>query len=166
MNSKSQLLAFARYNHWANSLLVNWLLTKDASLMNTELKSSFNTINQTLSHIWFGEYIWMQRILGEEFENIRQHIKSEDIVFISKELLNNSTRYISFLQTIEEINLTNGITYYQATIEKDETTSIGDIIHHILNHSTYHRGQLVTMGRTLGFQDPPKSDYIQFLREK
>jgi uncharacterized damage-inducible protein DinB len=37
------------------------------------------------------------------------------------------------------------------------------IIHHVMNHSTYHRGQLVTMGRELGFMDPPKTDFMQYI---
>jgi len=35
-----------------------------------------------------------------------------------------------------------------------------------MNHGTFHRGQLVTMGRSLGLTDPPKTDFIHYLREK
>ena len=41
-----------------------------------------------------------------------------------------------------------------------------DVLHHVLNHSTYHRGQLITMGRQLGIQNPPSTDYIFWARER
>ena len=42
-------------------------------------------------------------------------------------------------------------------------TSILNIILHVMNHGTYHRGQLVTMGRELGISDPPKTDFMAFV---
>ena len=37
-----------------------------------------------------------------------------------------------------------------------------EFIQHMINHSTYHRGQLVTMGRVLGITDAPGTDYNFF----
>ncbi|MFK5047672.1 DinB family protein, partial [Klebsiella pneumoniae] len=37
-------------------------------------------------------------------------------------------------------------------------------VHHVMNHSTYHRGQIVTMLRQLGVTQIPQSDYIAFIR--
>ncbi|MFN2424735.1 MAG: DinB family protein [Cryomorphaceae bacterium] len=34
-----------------------------------------------------------------------------------------------------------------------------------MNHSTYHRGQLVTMGRQAGLSTPPQTDYIFYVRK-
>lgn len=45
---------------------------------------------------------------------------------------------------------------YKLLSGEPSQTSVLNIIHHVMNHSTYHRGQLVTMGRELGFIDPPK----------
>jgi uncharacterized damage-inducible protein DinB len=35
---------------------------------------------------------------------------------------------------------------------------------HVVNHSTYHRGQLAMMLRQLG-QAPPSTDFTRYLRE-
>jgi uncharacterized damage-inducible protein DinB len=40
------------------------------------------------------------------------------------------------------------------------------VLHHIFNHSTYHRGQLVTMLRQLGSKDIPATDFIAFVKKK
>ncbi len=42
--------------------------------------------------------------------------------------------------------------------------TLADLIRHVVNHSTYHRGQLVTMLRQLG-HTPPSTDFTRYLRE-
>jgi len=121
---------YAEYNRWANQKMSDWLCSKDQALMDIEIKSSFPTINKTLSHIWVAEHVWMCRI-----ENVSE---TDLIKLINYKLLSGDTGESSLLH----------------------------IFHHVMNHSTYHRGQLVTMGRELGFTDPPKTDFIQFCREK
>jgi uncharacterized damage-inducible protein DinB len=40
---------------------------------------------------------------------------------------------------------------------------LADILQHIVNHSTYHRGQLTTMIRQVGVT-PPRTDFLVFAR--
>ena len=40
------------------------------------------------------------------------------------------------------------------------------MIHHCMNHSTYHRGQIVTMARNFGLTDTPSTDYMKYVRIK
>ncbi len=41
-----------------------------------------------------------------------------------------------------------------------------ETVMHVINHSTYHRGQLVTMMRTLGVKTIPQTDFSVFARKK
>jgi uncharacterized damage-inducible protein DinB len=43
--------------------------------------------------------------------------------------------------------------------------TLADLIRHVVNHSTYHRGQLATQLRQLG-QIPPATDFIVYRREQ
>jgi uncharacterized damage-inducible protein DinB len=40
------------------------------------------------------------------------------------------------------------------------------MIHHCMNHSTYHRGQIVTIARNLELTDPPSTDFMRYVRLK
>lgn len=42
--------------------------------------------------------------------------------------------------------------------------ALGELIQHLLNHSTYHRGQVALLLRQLG-QSPPATDFRLFLTE-
>ena len=45
-----------------------------------------------------------------------------------------------------------------------QTNRVGDILRHVVNHASYHRGQLVTMLRQLG-HPAVNTDLIRFYRE-
>ena len=49
MTIQQHLSQYASYNLWANQLMIDWLLSKDPAIMEKEVKSSFPTINKTLS---------------------------------------------------------------------------------------------------------------------
>jgi uncharacterized damage-inducible protein DinB len=47
------------------------------------------------------------------------------------------------------------------TMSYGETSqSVYDMLHHCMNHSTYHRGQVIMMLRQLGFENPPHLDFM------
>ncbi|MCW3088046.1 MAG: hypothetical protein JWQ78_1432, partial [Sediminibacterium sp.] len=41
---------------------------------------------------------------------------------------------------------------------------VKEILLHLFNHGTYHRGQLVTLLRQVGVEEIPRTDYIEFSR--
>jgi uncharacterized damage-inducible protein DinB len=40
------------------------------------------------------------------------------------------------------------------------------MLQHVVNHGTYHRGQITTMLRQLGAEPPKSTDLIAFYRER
>ncbi len=162
MTIKQQLSQYAAYNSWANQQMIDWLLSKDTVLMESELKSSFPTINKTISHIWVAEHVWMCRIEGIEWKNLASRHDGQNTKQISDDLLLSTNYYIKKLNSMAESELERKIDYKLLSGELGQS-SVLNIIHHVMNHSTYHRGQLVTMGRELGFTDPPKTDYMLFI---
>ncbi len=165
MNTNELLKKYTRFNVWANTLMCDWLTSKDGRLMDRELKSSFPTVNTTLAHIWFGEHIWFRRIHGERFENINLVCEGKPVTFISEGLLRQSMDFMEYTAALKAEDLDRMVEYRLFSGETD-ASPLADIIHHIMNHGTYHRGQLVTMGRELGFEEVPKTDFIHFCRQE
>ena len=162
MTLQQHLSQYAAYNLWANQQMIDWLLSKDPLLHDREVKSSFPTINKTLSHIWVAEHVWMCRIEGIEWKNLASRHDGQTTRQISEDLLLSTTYYIGITNSISENELDEKISYKLLSGELGQS-SVFNIIHHVMNHSTYHRGQLVTMGRELGFTDPPKTDFMAFV---
>lgn len=146
---------YANYNLWANTTLVEWLRTKDQAVLEQEVASSFPSLKLTLLHIWQTERYWLSILQRQAPENYSEFTgTTEDVlnglVAKSKEMAD----YINGLSE-EEIEETTLIVnpWFQSDFQNLE------YIMHACNHSTYHRGQVITMGRNVGLTDPPMTDY-------
>src|SRR4051812_23802194 len=59
---KETLLQLARYNVWANKLIIDVLLKLEEEDLDREIASSFSTLKTTVYHTWSAEFIWLQRL--------------------------------------------------------------------------------------------------------
>lgn len=151
---------YASYNRWANERLVNWLKGASEEQLNQEIESSFNSLTKTLLHLWNAEYGWLQTLKskpwgtppGRDFEGSTQDM-FDGFLATSKE-------FEDHVLSLSKKDLQDG-----RPLGSDGTpTSVEAIILHVFNHATYHRGQLITLGRQAGLTEPPRTDYIFYIR--
>ncbi len=154
---------FARYNLWANEKMVNWLRAAPDALLQQETPSSFPSLRLTMLHIWDAQQIWLLRLQGEPAMVFPSTYFSGSAEEMMDGLLANSRAFSDFVQRAADA-------FFQAEIRYRNTkgdlftTPNAEVLLHCLQHSTYHRGQLVTMARKLGLTDPPQTDYIAYVR--
>ena len=146
---------YADYNLWANATLVNWLRTKPADILAKEVPSSFTSIKATIAHILQTQRYWLSVIKGGEAEIFNSFAGTLEDAF--KGLVEHSDAFADFVkgmteEAIEE-NTPVASPWFQCDFQNYE------YIMQVMNHSTYHRGQIVTIGRNLGFTDAPMTDY-------
>jgi uncharacterized damage-inducible protein DinB len=157
------LRRYASYNHWANRLMVDWISSADRVLLDAHTTSSFPTLHLTLMHIWDSQFIWTERLHGISAHTFPSHERQSLPDETFEGILRSSEKLVHFLQDQEDEFFESLITY-STTSGKIITNQVSDILLHVLQHSTYHRGQLVTMGRSLGMDHPPQTDFIAFSR--
>ena len=160
---KDLLKKYASYNLWANERIINILNSLPEDLLCKELKSSFRSISLTVLHMYDAETIWLKRLEGISLNKW----PSADFKGSPNEALQKLE--ISSLNIKEFVSETdNGYLYEDCSFSsldgKPYTMKIYDIIHHAMNHSTFHRGQLVTMLRELDITELPSTDYIAYIR--
>jgi len=90
MTIQQHLSKYTTCHLWANHQMIDWLLSKDILLLETEMKSSFPTINKTLSHIWVAEHVWMCRIEGIGWKYLASRHDGQGKKQISQDLLMSS----------------------------------------------------------------------------
>jgi len=110
------------------------------------------------SHILNAQHIWISRInyQQQQYERFAIHQRS-DFLTIHKSNIAN------LYQILETKNLAEEINYANSNGGKFINT-VSDILIHVVNHSTYHRGQVATQFR-LKDVAPPVTDYIFLKRE-
>ncbi len=165
MTLTNLLHRYVSYNFWANKRLADLLSKLPEDFVNQEITSSFPSIRKTILHNYGAEYLWLQRLNGnspssfppaevagwstsEVFENwvknaadFRDEIRSKDAEYFSE---------------ICKYRFLNGT----------ETELLrAEIVQHCMNHSTFHRGQIIMMARQLGLTEIPGTDFSTFCRE-
>ncbi|MFN0214706.1 MAG: DinB family protein [Saprospiraceae bacterium] len=165
MTLESLLNDYANYNLWANTQFVNWLKTKPLELMEREVPSSFPTIRNTLLHIWGAEEIWLERLQSIPASTFLFQRFEGTVEDIFEGILKNSNEFAAFVQGLSDDDFKEICTFKLFNGTEDSRPR-SQMIHHCLNHSSYHRGQIITMAHGLGLTDPPGTDYIKFVRLK
>ena len=152
-----------QYNAWANEKAAAFLATVDETVLDTEMKSSFPSIRKTITHIWDAQQIWLTRLQGESLTKW----PSESFNGTTKELLDafveNSHALVKFIATKDQAYLNSNVVYKNLKGTEFSTTA-DEILFHVVNHGTFHRGQILTMLRELGFTTFESQDLITFLR--
>lgn len=149
---KEHLKEILEYSHKINNKLIERF--NDGDL---HLAIPGNAI-KLLSHILNAQSIWNSRIKKENLKTDvwKIHAKEE-----MRDLEN--TNFEESLSILEDISLDSQISYSNTRGEKFQN-SLKDILFHLVNHSTYHRGQIAAELRKSGLE-PIASDYIIYKRE-
>jgi uncharacterized damage-inducible protein DinB len=133
------------YSHHFNQKLSN--------IFNDSPDKTSGKAIKLFNHLLNAHQIWNNRIepIQTTFGVWELH-SVEDLKNIDK------TNYEQTLQILAKLDLNETIHY---TNSKGETfsNSIRDILFHVINHSTYHRGQIVTEFKQNGLE-PLVTDYI------
>ena len=162
---KELLQQYAAYNVWANKILFERIGKLNEEQLHKEITSSFPSIYKTVVHMWQAEDVWWQRLklvenpiyLSENFTGAFY----EAITGLSKQ----SQQWVVWLGSANE----NQITHVFAFIRNKEEykMKVNDMLLHLFNHATFHRGQLVTLLRQLGETEKiPSTDFSAFSRLK
>lgn len=163
MNVKDFFLRYARYNVWANEQIAEWIRAYPADLSDVPTASSFPTLRLTLLHVWDAQYIWLARLEGRPLLQLPSQ-GTHTSGAVALEGFTESARAVErFIAERPEAYFDDAIIYSNSSGQTFRHPVAGVLLHAI-QHSAYHRGQIVSMGRGLGMTHPPQTDLIAFMR--
>ena len=144
-----ELLQLLEYNFWANDQFIIRLKEQD------DLPED---IHKLMSHLLSAHQIWLGRIAGRgSLPSVWGDIDLSNWEGVNIELYNETT------DLVKSNDLTKVIAYKNSKGELFETP-LGEILYHIINHSTHHRAQVALLMRQNQML-PPQSDFIIYLRK-
>lgn|SRR5690348_8907807 len=162
---KQLLQQYAAYNWWANKMLTSRIAQLPDEIINRETPSSFPSLFSTVVHLMDVESIWWQRL------RLQEHVEWPGKNFtgsfneLCKELLKLSGQWHEWVANANESNLHHVFAYYNSQKEYFKQP-VYEMLMHLFNHQTYHRGQLVTMLRENKIDKIPRTDFIVFSRRR
>jgi len=155
---------YVKFNLWANDLLLSVIqneLTEE--LMDKEIVSSFSSLRKTIYHIWDAEFIWLRRLKGQSLSDWPSKNFSGKFSEAKDMILKLDKEFIDYVLKMDD-RKANELFTYKNIEGKTFSNPVWQSVHHCMNHSTYHRGQAVTIMRQLGVKQIPSTDFITYCR--
>lgn len=143
------------YHVWANKVLLEKLKELPSNVLYEEVRSSYPTIAQTFSHIYVVDVMWLAVLKGIDM----QEALAASIALVEK---TNGYSVNEFVQSFEQLALQydewmNRQKDLEQKIQVNNPwsgareTAYSEILFHVANHGTYHRGNITTMLRQQGY---------------
>jgi uncharacterized damage-inducible protein DinB len=153
-----QLRPLVAFNRWANTRLLQAAAALSVEELERDLRASFGSLQGTLSHILWGERGWLHFWREGTFVPTPTPADYPDFASLRRAWTHHEDMYAAYLHCLTQAQLDA-----PQTVDADPYT-LGELIQHTLDHSTFHRGQVTLLLRQLGHQ-PPSTGYRAFLTE-
>ena len=151
-----------RYHRWATERVIGKCLDIPAELLVKDLKGSFPTIYDYLAHLYQADKIWLDRLEGRP-TGAREDYAAPGCTWELRDAwLIVQDKMIVWANTVEESAWPEARTY--GTFSSGSFQSaLWQMVLHVVNHGTHHRGQITNMLRQVDVK-PENIDLIAFYR--
>ncbi|ALC81248.1 MULTISPECIES: DinB family protein [Bacillus] len=143
------------YNVWANNQIFNRLKELPQDVYRQEVQSVFSSLSNVLTHVYLSDLGWIEVFSGESMnhalelaEQRKEQTEAKEIGEMEVMFSELADRYKSFLNQTKNINKPLVIEHPSGDLMK---TSVSDLVPHVVNHGTYHRGNITAMLRQMGY---------------
>ncbi|MGE5244680.1 MAG: DinB family protein [Betaproteobacteria bacterium] len=152
------------YHYWARDRVLDAVASLPSDRLTRDMGNSFKSIAETLSHMYFAEWIWHERWNGRSPSGPPRE-PFADIAPLREAWSALETEVRTVVGRLSDADLDRTIAFKMMS-GADESATFGEMIPHLVNHGSYHRGQVTTMLRQLGAPPPKSVDLIRYFREK
>jgi uncharacterized damage-inducible protein DinB len=157
-----EVLDLFAYNAWANRKIFNAAAGLPEEQYSRDLKSSHGGLHGTLAHIVWAEQLWLHRWLSRPNPAVPQGKDLRGLDAVRARWEEVEAQRHAFLEGLREEQLDETRVVKPST-GGEYVHTLAQMIRHAVDHSTYHRGQVVTLVRQLGAV-PPNTGLIVFYR--
>jgi uncharacterized damage-inducible protein DinB len=152
------------YHYWARDRMLSATSTLTHEQYAQELGGSFGSVRATLNHVYGAEVLWLKRWHGESPASFPGDMPNTcadlEVAWREQE---QAMRH--FVNTLAESDLQRVIAYRNLAGVPGES-ALWEMLAHVVNHATYHRGQITTLLRLHHAAPPASTDLIAFYRER
>jgi uncharacterized damage-inducible protein DinB len=160
----AEMVSLYEYNAWADRRVLQAADALTREQFTKQLGSSFPSIHATLSHIYGVEWLWLERFQGRSPSAVPDDSEFADITKLKSSWAAFEPTLLNFVRGLAQEDL-DRVMEYKTMKFGVYRNPLWQSMQHLVNHGTYHRGQVTTMLRQLGAQ-PILTDLMHFYREK
>lgn len=151
------------YNTWANHRLLDACEALSGEQFMRDLHSSFSSVRDTLAHIAGGEWLYLERFRNRSPEKLPPSNEYLDLASLRAKWAQIERDLSDLSAGLSQADL-DRVLDYRNTRGTPYSNRMSELLQHLANHSTYHRGQVTTMLRQLGAK-AATLDLIYYFRD-
>ena len=160
-----EAITLVEYHYWGRDRMLEAVDALTPEQYTKDLGNSFKSVRDTVVHTYGAEWNWYLRWVGNPPTAFPDASAFPDVTAVRAAWMSQEQKVRLFVLTLGEENLHR--TFKYRTFDGQEMESVfAHMLQHLVNHATYHRGQVTTMLRQLGAPAPKPQDLIRFYRER
>jgi len=165
--NKQDIQLLYQYDRWANERVLKAVSALSTEQFTRDLGVSFHSVRDTLVHVLGGDWIWLEYWKNtprnqEEFAALWERraaiFKTDaypDAATLRQKWTEVEQQQAAFVDQLTEESLARIFPV------RTSEAKLAHLMQHVVNHSTYHRGQVAAMMRQLG-AEPVSTDFFLF----
>ena len=154
------------YHYWARDRMLDALDVLTPEQYIKDLACSFPSVRDTVVHIYGAEVNWYLRWVGNSPTGFPDVSEFPDLAAIRAAWREHEQKVRLLVDSLASANQLDRVLRYRTFDGQEMESVFSHMLQHVVNHATFHRGQVTTMLRQLGAPAPKPQDLIRFYRER
>ncbi len=159
---RSTALRHLEYHAWATQKTLDSVEPLSIEELNRDMRTSHSSVFGTLNHGYQADALWLQRLQGNGDAKLDSIAPAPDLKTLRHLWSRLQGDFIAWAGGVSDGDW-NRVIDYRFLSGAQASSAIYENVLHVVNHGTYHRGQIVTMLRQLG-ASPAPTDFIHYVR--
>jgi uncharacterized damage-inducible protein DinB len=160
--TRHDLQTLLEFHYWARDRMLDAVEPLTPEQFTRDLGNSFRSVRDTVAHIYGAEWVWYLRWQGTPPSALPPADQFPDVGVIRRSWSELEAKMRAFVDGLSDVDRVIDYTLFSGAAG---SSSIWQMLQHVVNHATYHRGQVTTMLRQLGAGSCKSTDLIAFYRE-
>jgi len=152
------------FNAWANRRTLEAAAALKTEEFTRAMGSSFSSVRDTLAHIYGGEWLWLERFQGRSPAGLPEAGQFADLASLRSRWVELEERLLAYVRGLSQTDIER-VFEYKTLKYGVYSNPLWESLQHLVNHGTYHRGQVTTLLRQLGAK-AIATDLMHFYRER
>ncbi len=161
----AELETLLEYHYWARDRVLDAVEALSAEQFTKDLGSSFKSVRDTLAHTYFAEWAWYSRWTGNSPTAALPADMFPNVGALRRAWSEHEGKVRAFVHGLGDEGVKRVIEYKLLSGQPGKSV-VWQMIQHLVNHGSYHRGQVTTLLRQLGAAPAKSMDLIAFYRER
>ena len=162
--TRDDVMLLLDYHYWARDRMFDALDPLTIEQVNRDMGNSFKSIRDTVTHLYAAEWVWYARWQGTSPTKLLTTDTFADLAALRSAWAEHETKVRAFVEDLGEAGI-NRVFQFTLFSGLSGAMPFWQMLQHVVNHASYHRGQVTTMLRQLGAEPPKSLDMVAFYRE-